>query len=91
VVAESETMGRKMAMWYYRKLAEKYTPGLAEGVQKGEVRSDLPTVFMVRSVMGIIHSIGLKWLVWNSSPQAHLPAQVLEDTLSLVLDGLAPA
>jgi AcrR family transcriptional regulator len=91
VVAESETMGREMAMWYYKKLADGWAPGMASGVERGEIRDDLPPAFMTRSAMGIIHMIGLKWLVWNSSPQAELTKQVLEDTIILVLKGLQPA
>ncbi len=90
VVAESETMGREMAMWYYKKLAAGYEPGLAEGAERGDIRSDMPSVFLTRCIMGLIHMIGLKWLVWNSSPQAELPRQVLEDIILLVLEGLAP-
>jgi hypothetical protein len=38
--------------------------------------------------MGIVHMIGLKWLVWNSSPQAEVPAQQVEDVLKMILFGL---
>lgn len=88
VLTESETIGREIAMWYYEKLAERYEAGLREGVAAGEIRSDLPPAFMVRSVMGLIHMIGLKWLVWNSLPQAELPGQALEDTITIVLEGV---
>jgi AcrR family transcriptional regulator len=88
VVTESETMGQKTAMWYYSKLAEGYRTGLEEGVAGKEIRDDLPVTFMVRSLMGIVHMIGLKWLVWNSSPQAEVPAQHVEDVLKMILFGL---
>jgi AcrR family transcriptional regulator len=88
VVTESETMGQKMAMWYYSKLAEGYRSGLEEGAAGKEIRDDLPVTFMVRSLMGIVHMIGLKWLVWNSSPQAEVPAQQVEDVLKMILFGL---
>lgn len=89
VVPESETIGQEMAMWYYLKLAEGYTDGLAEGVEKGEIR-DLPVAFMVRSLMGFNHMIGLKWLVWNSAPQTEFSQPLLNDAVSLVLEGLCP-
>ena len=91
VVAESETMGQEMAMWYYKKLASGYTPGLAEGVAKGEIRNDLPVPFMVRSLMGYVHMVGLKWLVWNSSPGAEFPRHLLADTVDFMIDGLQPS
>lgn len=88
VVAESETMGQEMAMWYYKKLAAGYKSGLAEGMVSKEIRDDLPVAFVVRSLMGMIHMIGLKWLVWNSSPQAEVSGQHLEDILKMILFGL---
>lgn len=88
VVTESETMGQEMAMWYYKKLAAGYAAGLADGMAANEIRDDLPLTFMVRSLMGIIHMVGLKWLVWNSSPQAEVPAQQVEDVLKMILFGL---
>ena len=89
VVAESETLGRKVGMWYYKKLAAGYITGLGQGVEKGQIR-DLPVVFTVRSLMGFNHMIGLKWMVWNSSPQAELPKQLLGEAVRIVLDGLDP-
>lgn len=88
VVTESETMGQETAMWYYNKLAEGYKTGLATGIEDNEIRNDLPVTFVVRSLMGIVHMIGLKWLVWNSSPQAEVPAQHVEDVLKMILFGL---
>ncbi len=90
VVAESETMGPQMAMWYYKKLAEGYIPGLKEGMERGEIRDDLPAAFMARSIMGFVHMIGLKWLVWNSSPRAEVGHHLLDEIVSLLLDGLEP-
>lgn len=90
VVGESETMGREMAMWYYKKLAEGYEPGLEDGVEKDEIRGDLPVPFMVRSIMGMVHNIGLKWLVWNSAPQAEFPRTLLAETIGIIIDGLEP-
>ena len=89
VVAESETMGAGMAMWYYRRLHERYLPGLVESIEKGEIRS-FPPNFLVRTLMGFHHQIGLKYLVWNSSPQAEMPKQLVEDAVNFVLNGLVP-
>lgn len=90
VVAESETMGQEISMWYYNKLAEGYTAGLAEGIARGEIR-DLPPAFLARALMGFNHMIGLKWLVWNTSPHAKIPRQLLEEAIEFVLKGLRPA
>jgi AcrR family transcriptional regulator len=90
VVTESETMGQETALWYYRKLADGYQTGLAEGMQRGEIRNDLPAGFMVRSIMGMVHMVGLKWLVWNSKPFAEMPPQLVDELLTMILDGLKP-
>jgi AcrR family transcriptional regulator len=89
VVGESETVGLETGMWYYKKLAEGYISGLQDGLQRGEIR-DFPAPFLARSLMGINHVIGLKWLVWNSSPQAELPPGLLHELPLWVLNGLRP-
>jgi AcrR family transcriptional regulator len=68
VVGESETVGQETGMWYYKKLSAGYISGLREGVKRGEVRK-LPVPFLARSLMGLNHMIGLKWVVWNSYPR----------------------
>jgi len=90
VVTESETMGQEMAMWYYRKLAAGYMTGLSEGMARDEIRNDLPAEFMVRSMMGMVHMVGLKWLVWNSSPPNQMPRPAIDDLLDMILTGLQP-
>jgi AcrR family transcriptional regulator len=87
VVGESETVGQETGMWYYKKLAEGYVSGLQEGVKKGEIRK-LPVPFLARSLMGLNHLIGLKWLVWNSYPQAELPPPLLNELLQWVQEGI---
>lgn len=87
VVSESETMGPNMGMWYYAKLAQGYVKGLEQGVREREIR-DLPPVFLARSLMGMQHMIGLKWLVWNYSPQAEIPLSVMVDAQRFLFFGL---
>lgn len=89
VVAECETIGREIGLWYYRKLATGYQETLAQGMQNQELRP-IPTAFLARGLMGLNHMIGLKWLVWNSAPGASVPEQAIEDTIFLILFGLAP-
>lgn len=90
VVAESETLGQQVGMWYYKKLAGGYISGLGLGIERNQIR-DLPVVFMVRALMGFNHMIGLKWLVWKSYPHTELPKALLSDAIQFVLDGLEPA
>ena len=87
---EFEMIGREIGMWYYKKVAQGYIKGLERGIEKGEIR-DLPVGFLVRSLMGLTHFIGLKWLVWNPTPQAELPSQLFRDLVEFVFHGLKPA
>ena len=89
VLAECETLGQELAMSYYRKLAQGYDETITKGIAEKQIKA-LPVAFLVRSLMGLNHMIGLKWLVWNSSPQAEFPPQLLEDAVDLVLFGLKP-
>jgi AcrR family transcriptional regulator len=86
VVGESETVGEETGMWYYKKLAAGYVSGLQEGMRRGEIRK-LPVPFLARSLMGLNHMIGLKWLVWNSHPQAELSPPLLNELVQWVLEG----
>jgi len=86
VVGESETIGQETGMWYYKKLAAGYDSGLQEGVKKDEIRK-LPVPFLARSLMGLNHMIGLKWVVWNSYPQSELPPPLLNELVQWMLEG----
>jgi AcrR family transcriptional regulator len=88
VIPEFELVGREAGLWYYKKLAKGYISGLKEGIAKGQIR-DLPAKFMARFLMGFIHFIALKWLVWNNTAQTTLPDQVLRDLREFILFGLS--
>ena len=87
LVAESETLGQEIAMGYYRRLAEGYTSALSDGIKRGEIRN-LPPAFLARSLMGIYHMIGLKWLVWNPAPRVAMPKGLIDQALDMVLMGI---
>ncbi|NWF53170.1 MAG: TetR/AcrR family transcriptional regulator [Syntrophaceae bacterium] len=89
VVPECEMIDREVSLWYYKKVADGYIQGLQRGMEKGEIRK-LPPVFLARSLMGLIHFIGLKWIVWNTSAQPEVPDHILKDMITLILFGLKP-
>jgi AcrR family transcriptional regulator len=89
VVPECEMIDREVSLWYYKKMAQGYIPGLQQGMEKGEIRK-LPAVFLARSLMGLIHFIGLKWIVWNTGAQPEVPPHILKDMITLILFGLKP-
>ena len=88
VIPEFELVGREAGLWYYKKLAKGYITGLEKGIAKGQIR-DLPAKFMARFLMGFIHFIALKWLVWNNTTQPHLPDRLLNDLREFILFGLS--
>ncbi|MBA4392305.1 MAG: hypothetical protein C0407_02015 [Desulfobacca sp.] len=88
VIPEAEMVSREVSLWYYNKWSQGYIQGLEMGIQKREIRN-LPKVFLVRSLMGFTHIIGLKWIIWNPNPQAELPRQLLKDIIEFILYGLS--
>ena len=90
VVPECEMISREVALWYYRKLAEGYVKGLERGMEKGEIRS-LPVVFLARSLMGLVHFIGLKQILWNPNPESETSDLFFRDMVEFALFGLAPS
>jgi len=89
VVPEFEMIGREVGLWYYKKLAAGYVKGLERGIERKEIRN-LPVTFLVRSLMGLTHFIGLKWIIWVNTPQTGVPAQVFEEIMGFIFWGLKP-
>lgn len=89
VVPEFEMIGREVGLWYYKKLAAGYAKGLERGIERKEIRK-LPVTFLVRSLMGLTHFIGLKWIIWVNNSQAQVPPQIFEDIMDFIFWGLKP-
>jgi AcrR family transcriptional regulator len=89
VVPECEMIDRKVSLWYYQRMSQGYIQGLQQGIDRREIRR-LPTLFLGRSIMGLTHFIGLKWIVWNASADPRMPDHTLKDIIELVLFGLKP-
>ncbi len=89
VVPECEMIDPKVSLWYYKRLAQGYVQGLQQGIDRKEIRN-LPAVFLGRSIMGLTHFIGLKWIVWNASAHPKMPSPLLTDIVEFVLFGLKP-
>ena len=89
VVPECEMIDRKVSLWYYRRVAQGYVRGLRQGIDRAEIR-DLPAIFLARSLMGLTHFIGLKWIVWNASARPRISGRILRNIVEFVLFGLKP-
>lgn len=88
VVPEFEIIGHELGLWYYKKLAQGYIQGIEQGIAREEIQL-LPPVFLARYLMGLTHFIGLKWIVWGTTPQPEIPAVLFKDIRDLILFGLA--
>lgn len=88
IVPEWELIGRDISMWYYNKLSEGYTVGVQQGIDSGQIR-DLPVAFLVRSLMGFTHFIGLKWIIWAARPQ-RISLSLFKEIREFILFGLHP-
>ncbi len=89
VVGECESISPATAKMYYRRMADRYLLNVQRGKKLGQVR-ELPARFLVRSLMGFGHMIGLKWLIWTNSPHAEIPAHLVSEAADFVLFGLEP-
>ena len=89
VVPECEMISREVAMWYYHKLAEGYIEGLKNGMERDEIRRFPPT-FVAWSLMGLVHFIGLKQIVWNPDLEVENNDLFFKDMVEFALFGLQP-
>ena len=87
VIPECEMISREVALWYYRSLAEGYISGLERGMGRGEIRN-LPTAFVARSLMGFVHFIGLKQIVWHPDSGSEINDLFFNDMIEFALFGL---
>ena len=60
---------------------------MKEGIRRGDIR-DIPAPFAARSLMGLIHFVGLKKIIWNPNPEADMDRRVFGDLTRFVLFGL---
>lgn len=89
IIPEYEMIDKEISLWYYKKTAQGYIQSLGQAMKKGEIRN-YPPVFLAHSLMGIIHFIGLKWVIWAANPSADLSRQAIENTIKLSIWGLKP-
>ena len=89
IIPECEVISRDVSIWYYSKIARGYFKGLKQGIKRGEIR-DLPVELLAHTIMGMVHFIVLKWIIWNTSPQSDISDQLRTDILEFLFFGLKP-
>ena len=87
VVPECEMISREVSQWYYQTLARGYIKGLEKGIERGEIRP-LNATFMGRSLMGFVHFIGLKKIIWHPDPRPGNSNQLFQDMIEFILFGV---
>jgi AcrR family transcriptional regulator len=86
IVREAEFVVPEVGQEYYRRFASGYIRGLAEGMQRGEIR-ELPPEPLAYSLMGMGHALGLKWVLWEGRRVP--PEEGLQALFALIFRGLA--
>ncbi len=87
VVPECEMISREVSQWYYQTLVKGYIKGLEQGIERGEIRP-LNATFIGRSLMGFVHFIGLKKIIWNPDPHPENSGQLFENMIEFILFGV---
>ncbi len=86
IVREAETVDEDLYRWYYRTLAKGYSAGLAQAVERGQVRA-LDAEAMAFALMGVSDFLGMRWVLWEDREP---PEAFFEATMSFIEDGLRP-
>lgn len=86
VVHQAAAVDPALSRWYYRRLGEGYTEGLAAAAAEGQIR-DLDPEAMAYCLAGMGHMMGMRWVLWEGEPP---PDRWMEDFMSFLRHGLEP-
>lgn len=86
IVHQAESVDPSLSRWYYRRLGEGYTEGLAEAMEDGQMRSLDPEA-IAYCLSGMGHMLGVRWILWEGRPP---PESWMEAFMDFLRDGLAP-
>ncbi len=87
IVRQAEFVDQEVYRWYYRHLAEGYTAGLRQAMDKGQIRP-LDAECLAYCLMGIGDFLGARYVLWDGD---HLPEEVMETMMEFVSHGMAVA
>lgn len=87
VVHQAGAVDPDLSRWYYRRLGEGYTEGLAEAAREGQIR-DLDPEAMAYCLAGMGHMMGMRWVLWEGEAP---PEAWMEDFMELLRHGLEPS
>jgi AcrR family transcriptional regulator len=85
VMRQAEFVSPGALRGHYERIAEGYTVGLQDAMDRGEIASGDPQV-LAWALMGAGELIGLRWILWGES--AEMPPHVFEEAMRFLLRGL---
>jgi AcrR family transcriptional regulator len=85
IVRQAEFVDQAVYLWYYRHLAEGYTAGLRQAMQKGQIRQ-LDAECLAYCLMGIGDFLGARYVLWDGD---HPPEEAIDTMMELIQHGLA--
>lgn len=84
IVRQAEFVDEEVFRWYYRRLAEGYARGLAQAMEKEQIRR-LDPECLAYCLMGIGDFLGMRWVLWDGESP---PDQVFEDMMAFIRHGI---
>ena len=85
IVRQAEFVDEEAFRAYYRTLARGYRRGLESAMAAGEFRN-LDAEALSYALMGIADFVGMRYVLWQDP--GTVPAEVTEDLMHFILDGL---
>jgi AcrR family transcriptional regulator len=85
VVRQAEFVDEDIFKWYHRRLAEGYVRGLAEAMEKEQIRR-LDPECLAYCLMGIAVFVGMRWEIWTKEP---IPDEIFDQMMAFIRHGLA--
>jgi AcrR family transcriptional regulator len=88
IVRESEFVVPGLFQQYYESLARGYARGVRRAQLTGEIDAHYDPEVIAYVYAGLGYTIGMRWAEWTAG--GHIPADVLDDVLSVLARGLPP-
>lgn len=82
---QAEFVNKELYKEIYTKFADAYIRRIKQSMDSGEIRKLNPEV-VVYSFIGIINSIGIKWVVWD---KREIDDQLIDDLMDFIKYGIA--
>lgn len=84
IVRQAEFVDEELFRWYYRRLAQGYTQGLAQAMEEGQIRR-LDPECLAYCLMGIGDFLGMYWVLWDGEV---LPEEAFENVMAFICYGI---